>query len=185
MAFAKSIEGETFNPLPLVGPGRTPLAKLTYLLRVVGLPLPSQAQYSPWKFIKVTVGRRLVHLSNLSPGERWLLQENRSCQSSRLNSMTGASDSGGWKPRKSMFFLTPRLRRTKLLLIGFQSLHAEICKNVILVGVQSITIVDEGIVQPQDLSAHLFLGPDHVGKPVKSIANGLASGILPCCGSGA
>lgn len=33
-----------------------------------------------------------------------------------------------------------RMRETKILLIGFKAIHSEVCKNLVLAGIYSITV---------------------------------------------
>jgi molybdopterin/thiamine biosynthesis adenylyltransferase len=58
------------------------------------------------------------------------------------------------------------MRDTKVLLIGMKSLHAEVCKNLVLAGVQSVTLLDQENVTWEDLGAHIFLSEEDVGKNV-------------------
>jgi ubiquitin-like 1-activating enzyme E1 A len=37
------------------------------------------------------------------------------------------------------------------------------CKNLVLAGVQSVTLVDDGVVTEDDLTAHFFLAESDVG----------------------
>jgi len=57
-----------------------------------------------------------------------------------------------------------RLRQAKVLFIGINSLMSEIIKNTVLAGIDSITLIDNHIVTMSDLSCHLFLTPDSIGK---------------------
>ncbi|KAF2070716.1 hypothetical protein CYY_007970 [Polysphondylium violaceum] len=57
-----------------------------------------------------------------------------------------------------------RLRQAKVLFIGINSLMSEIIKNTVLAGIDSITLIDNHIVTIQDLSCHLFLTHDSIGK---------------------
>ncbi|KDR15653.1 SUMO-activating enzyme subunit 1 [Zootermopsis nevadensis] len=57
-----------------------------------------------------------------------------------------------------------RLRKSKILLVGIKGIGAEICKNIILAGVKSVTILDNGVVTDED-SCSQFLAPrDQIGK---------------------
>jgi ubiquitin-like 1-activating enzyme E1 A len=58
------------------------------------------------------------------------------------------------------------MRDTKILLIGFKSLSAEVCKNLVLAGVQSVTILESETVTYPDLGAHIFLTAEAVGQNV-------------------
>jgi len=59
--------------------------------------------------------------------------------------------------------LSARLRRANVLLIGLKALGNEIAKNLVLAGIGSLTIVDEGIVTEDDLGAQFFLTEQHIG----------------------
>ncbi|XP_028679921.2 ubiquitin-like modifier-activating enzyme 1 isoform X2 [Erpetoichthys calabaricus] len=57
-----------------------------------------------------------------------------------------------------------RLQTTNVLISGMRGLGAEIAKNVVLAGVRSVTVHDEGEVQWGDLSSQFFLKESDVGK---------------------
>jgi len=57
-----------------------------------------------------------------------------------------------------------RMRDSKVLLVGFRSLNAEVCKNLVLAGINHVSIMDNQTVELQDLGAHIFLEPQHIGK---------------------
>lgn len=57
-----------------------------------------------------------------------------------------------------------RLHAAEVLLIGIKGLGSEVCKNLILAGIKSLTILDSGIVTEED-SCYQFLAPvDQIGK---------------------
>jgi molybdopterin/thiamine biosynthesis adenylyltransferase len=56
-----------------------------------------------------------------------------------------------------------RLRETRVLFIGFDALAAEICKNVVLVGVKSVTLVEPAQITQSFCVSHLFLGEGDAG----------------------
>ncbi|MCJ1247212.1 hypothetical protein MMC30_004426 [Trapelia coarctata] len=56
-----------------------------------------------------------------------------------------------------------KLRRASILLIGLKALGNEIAKNLVLAGIGSLTIVDDGIVTEDDLGAQFFLTDQHLG----------------------
>lgn len=60
-----------------------------------------------------------------------------------------------------------RLRKTDLLFLGLAAPNAEICKNFVLAGVNSATIVDNHIVTEEDLQSNFFLTSEDVGKNVR------------------
>lgn len=63
-------------------------------------------------------------------------------------------------------FVTSRLREAKILLIGLKALNAEVCKNIVLAGVNSVTILDHETATEEDLGAHIFLEESDIGKNV-------------------
>jgi len=64
-----------------------------------------------------------------------------------------------------------RLQQSKILLIGLNGLGAEIAKNIVLMGAQSLTIHDTTTVSFSDLSAQFFLSPEDVGKRSRAAAS--------------
>ncbi|GAM90968.1 hypothetical protein ANO11243_090150 [Dothideomycetidae sp. 11243] len=56
-----------------------------------------------------------------------------------------------------------RIRSAKVLLINVKAVGTEIAKNLILNGIGSLTIVDNGVVTESDLGAQYFLRDDDVG----------------------
>lgn len=57
-----------------------------------------------------------------------------------------------------------RLFASSVLVSGMQGLGAEIAKNLILAGVKSVTLHDEGVVELWDLSGNFIFSEDDVGK---------------------
>lgn len=57
-----------------------------------------------------------------------------------------------------------RLFASNILISGMQGLGAEIAKNLILAGVKSVTLHDEGVVELWDLSSNFIFSEDDVGK---------------------
>jgi ubiquitin-activating enzyme E1 len=57
-----------------------------------------------------------------------------------------------------------RLFASNVLVSGLQGLGAEIAKNLILAGVKSVTLHDEGVVELWDLSSNFVFTKDDVGK---------------------
>ncbi|KAJ8440204.1 hypothetical protein Cgig2_023969 [Carnegiea gigantea] len=57
-----------------------------------------------------------------------------------------------------------RLFASNVLISGMQGLGAEIAKNLILAGVKSVTLQDEGVVELWDLSSNFVFTEDDVGK---------------------
>lgn len=59
-----------------------------------------------------------------------------------------------------------RMRDSRVLLVGFGSLNAEVCKNLVLAGINHVTILETHTATPEDLGAHIFLEPSHIGSNV-------------------
>ncbi|KAG0490532.1 hypothetical protein HPP92_007395 [Vanilla planifolia] len=57
-----------------------------------------------------------------------------------------------------------RLFASNVLVSGLQGLGVEIAKNLVLAGVKSITLHDEGSVELWDLSSNFYFSEDDVGK---------------------
>ncbi|XP_071960518.1 ubiquitin-like modifier-activating enzyme 1 isoform X2 [Antedon mediterranea] len=57
-----------------------------------------------------------------------------------------------------------RMGRSDVLISGMKGLGIEIAKNVVLSGVKSVTIHDEGVVCMADLSSQFFLRKEDIGK---------------------
>ncbi|XP_035239382.1 ubiquitin-like modifier-activating enzyme 1 [Anguilla anguilla] len=57
-----------------------------------------------------------------------------------------------------------RLKTADILIAGMRGLGVEIAKNIILAGVKSVTIQDEGLTQWPDLSSQFYLGESDVGQ---------------------
>ncbi|KAJ9586338.1 hypothetical protein L9F63_020046 [Diploptera punctata] len=57
-----------------------------------------------------------------------------------------------------------RLRGARILLIGIQGFGAEICKNIVLSGVKSVTILDDGVVSEEDGCSQFLAPRDQIGK---------------------
>ncbi|KAK9764779.1 E1 ubiquitin-activating protein aos1 [Basidiobolus ranarum] len=67
-----------------------------------------------------------------------------------------------------------RMRNASILMVGFSALSNEVCKNLVLAGIGSITIVDEKLVTPEDLGAQFYISEDCIGKNrVESAVEGL------------
>ncbi|CAM9515783.1 unnamed protein product [Ascophyllum nodosum] len=58
-----------------------------------------------------------------------------------------------------------RMATSNVLIVGANGLGAEIAKNVILAGVKSVTMLDDGPAQWSDLSAQFYLTEADLGKP--------------------
>ncbi|XXG44320.1 hypothetical protein AAC387_Pa01g4156 [Persea americana] len=57
-----------------------------------------------------------------------------------------------------------RLFKSNILVSGMQGLGVEIAKNLVLAGVKSITLHDEGTVELWDLSSNFYFSEDDIGK---------------------
>jgi len=56
-----------------------------------------------------------------------------------------------------------RIRSAKLLVIGATGVAIEVCKNITLAGIESLTLLDSNNVSKQDLPAQFFLNNESVG----------------------
>ncbi|XP_070577490.1 SUMO-activating enzyme subunit 1-like [Ptychodera flava] len=57
-----------------------------------------------------------------------------------------------------------RLRSSSMLLVGLKGVGAEVCKNVVLSGVKSVTLLDHTSVTEEDAFSQFLVGRDSVGK---------------------
>eukprot|EP01128_Nolandella_sp_AFSM9_P010263 TRINITY_DN7056_c0_g1_i1.p1 TRINITY_DN7056_c0_g1~~TRINITY_DN7056_c0_g1_i1.p1 ORF type:complete len:313 (+),score=73.16 TRINITY_DN7056_c0_g1_i1:30-968(+) len=57
-----------------------------------------------------------------------------------------------------------RLRESRVLLFGFTATMGEVCKNLVLSGVNTVTIADTQVCSARDLGSHLFLDESSLGK---------------------
>lgn len=95
----------------------------------------------------------------------------------RSHSMTAKFVCGVSRPRRGttsrlrlsllhVILTDNRIRSAKVLLISVKALGTEIAKNLVLGGIESLTIVDNGIVTDDDLGAQYFLRDEDIGKNV-------------------
>ena len=64
-----------------------------------------------------------------------------------------------------------RMKNSKVLLVGLRGLHTEVCKNIVLSGINTVYILDSGSVTVESLSACFFLTEDDIGKNVSPLAS--------------
>ncbi|OBT50349.1 hypothetical protein VE04_09497 [Pseudogymnoascus sp. 24MN13] len=57
-----------------------------------------------------------------------------------------------------------KIRNANVLLISMRALANEIAKNLVLAGINSLTIIDHSIVTERDLGAQFFISAEDVGK---------------------
>ena len=65
-----------------------------------------------------------------------------------------------------------RLRASRVLLVGIKGLGAEICKNLVLSGVKSVTIVDPDPVTEEDFVSQFLVQRQDLGKNVSVLSPG-------------
>ncbi|CAI8006135.1 SUMO-activating enzyme subunit 1 [Geodia barretti] len=53
-----------------------------------------------------------------------------------------------------------RLRTSSVLVVGAKGLGAELCKNIVLAGVKSLTLLDHALVSPSDLGNRFLVSKD-------------------------
>jgi molybdopterin/thiamine biosynthesis adenylyltransferase len=58
------------------------------------------------------------------------------------------------------------LRKANVLLISMKALANEVAKNLVLAGINSLTVVDDQVVTKQDLGAQFFVSEADLGKNV-------------------
>lgn len=64
------------------------------------------------------------------------------------------------------FFYFNRLRSARILLIGLKGFGAEVAKNIILSGVKSLTLLDDGLLTEEDTCSQFLAPTDAIGKSV-------------------
>ena len=62
-----------------------------------------------------------------------------------------------------------RLRTSSVLVVGAKGLGAELCKNVVLAGVKSVTLLDHAHLSPSDLGNRFLVSTD--GESVSEVAS--------------
>jgi ubiquitin-like 1-activating enzyme E1 A len=68
-----------------------------------------------------------------------------------------------------MSFVTHSIGKAHILIASVRALSNEVCKNLALAGVASITLLDHEIVKEYDLGSQFLLHEDDIGKNVISI----------------
>eukprot|EP01116_Phalansterium_solitarium_P017229 TRINITY_DN4181_c1_g4_i2.p1 TRINITY_DN4181_c1_g4~~TRINITY_DN4181_c1_g4_i2.p1 ORF type:complete len:188 (-),score=35.86 TRINITY_DN4181_c1_g4_i2:31-594(-) len=56
-----------------------------------------------------------------------------------------------------------RMKQARVLVIGLRGVTSEVCKNLVLAGVQHVTLLEPGTVEPVHLAAHLFVSAADIG----------------------
>jgi len=59
-----------------------------------------------------------------------------------------------------------RMRKAHILLINVKALGNEIAKNLVLAGIGSLTVLDQGIVTQEDVATQFFVTDADIGKNV-------------------
>ncbi|XP_030855037.1 SUMO-activating enzyme subunit 1-like [Strongylocentrotus purpuratus] len=72
-----------------------------------------------------------------------------------------------------------RLRASSLLLVGLGGLGAEVCKNIVLVGVKSITLMDSHSVTRNDASSQFLAAREDLGKKIATASVQRAQNLNP------
>lgn len=60
-----------------------------------------------------------------------------------------------------------RMRNASILIAGLRALSNEVCKNIILAGVGSITLLEHGTVTEEDLGAQFLVRQEDIGRNVR------------------
>lgn len=56
-----------------------------------------------------------------------------------------------------------RIRKTRVLVIGVEGMAVEVCKNIVLAGIKSLTLLDSNTIKHEHLGAQFFLLPSDIG----------------------
>lgn len=72
-----------------------------------------------------------------------------------------------------------RLRAANVLLIGIRGLGSEIAKNILLSGINSLTILDDGVVTEKELLQNFLLNRDSVGQKIAEAVLSKAQALNP------
>lgn len=67
-----------------------------------------------------------------------------------------------------------RMRNAKVLLVSMRALANEVAKNLVLAGIGSLTVLDDGVVSEDDLGAQFFVSEEHVGQNVSFLSKSYA-----------
>ena len=59
-----------------------------------------------------------------------------------------------------------RIRSAKVLAVGATGISVEVCKNIVLAGIESLVLLDPAPVVAEDLTAQFYLQQDQIGKNV-------------------
>ena len=62
------------------------------------------------------------------------------------------------------------MRNSSILISGIRGLSNEVCKNLVLAGVGSVTIIDHNVVTEEDLGAQFLVTEQDVGKNVSHLS---------------
>ncbi|OAV96446.1 hypothetical protein PTTG_26393 [Puccinia triticina 1-1 BBBD Race 1] len=71
------------------------------------------------------------------------------------------------------------MRRSSVLMINLRGISTEACKNIVLAGVGSITILDQNDVSPEDLGAGFFFREEDVGQKRVVVAKKRVNSLNP------
>lgn len=69
-------------------------------------------------------------------------------------------------PRSLLSLYQYRMRNASILVAGMRALSNEVCKNIVLAGVGSITILEHETVTEEDLGAQFFIRREDIGRNV-------------------
>ncbi|KAA1072368.1 hypothetical protein PGT21_033262 [Puccinia graminis f. sp. tritici] len=72
-----------------------------------------------------------------------------------------------------------RMRRSSVLMINLRGISTEACKNIVLAGVGSITILDPNDVSPEDLGAGFFFREEDIGQKRVEVAQKRVNSLNP------
>lgn len=65
------------------------------------------------------------------------------------------------------------------MVVNLRGITSEVCKNIVLAGVGSITILDDQVVSPEDLGAGIFFREEDIGEKRVEVAKGRIKSLNP------
>lgn len=70
-----------------------------------------------------------------------------------------------------------RLRTSAVLVVGARGLGAELCKNIVLAGVRSVTLLDDGCLTSSTLGSRFLGRTDGVNVSVRAYRGSLTTSV--------
>ena len=162
MIFKRSFFVAYFHIFCTIGVWRNLCFKLKYLDQVI---------VSLWRQREVVGDQTLCMLKNSmrskALGDPWTSSPHQNAKSIvEVRFKPHHCCSKKWVEFWWVVFLLSRLRASRVLLVGIKGLGAEICKNLVLSGVKSLTIVDPHPVNEEDFVSQFLVQRQDLGKNV-------------------